>query len=104
MKLILATLVLASVAATSQAQTYSQSVRIQAVCTKAGENAREIYNTGKLYGHSKEAYLAHFAKNGGDKATLDFVIEKFNAVEKEKPDSGHNAYMQAWAACMDKYN
>ena len=104
MKHIIATLVLAAAAATSQAQTYSNSVRIQAICAKAGENAREIYNTGKLYGHSKEAYLAHFVKSGGDRATLDFVLEKFNSVEQGNPSSAHNAYMQAWAACMDKLN
>lgn len=80
---------------------YMDSVRKDQECANYGETAKVVYRTGLFHGYTIKD-LAEKRRKG--EITTD-VFQRLMTIHfimvVDSPQSAHDAYMLAWANCMD---
>lgn len=97
MKHILATLVIASVAATSQAQGLDSK---QKDCVSYGNFSKEIFLNKQQIPRTKLELIQAFQAGVIDVATLESTLKMYHDLEDLKPSNAQSAYALAFAKCM----
>ena len=102
MKHLITILALAAVAATAQAQSYSNAVKQNQVCESEGKYTQEAYVKGTVATMTPEKAVKMVQLGELNSTTYEYHQHFFKLVRQNKPVNAHNAYMIGWANCMDE--
>lgn len=100
-KILAAVLVLTS--SLAMAQSYSQSVAKQRMCSNVGNGWAEVWEYDTLGGKTVGRMSQDLAEGKMEKESFMALNMLFirASVKKPKFNSAHDAYMAGWAECMD---
>ncbi len=95
-----ATLLLGTSGALAQG-TYSEAVEKQRHCSRMGEMGREAFTKNTIFGRTLKQHVADYkAKKLPDKA-MTGIYMVFLVAREDTVTNSQEAYMAAWAHCMD---